>query len=171
MSDRTELLMYARRLHNALRSIIDDGDGRTDEHWINVEKPIFEHYVCSMYLSGVLSYLEDKYGQRPWNLDGESYSNFNQYIENSGIKSFQLLELSSSKIEALVCIRNAVMHNGGDLSKNRDINCFDKVHSENIPNIFFDGTVIKLKSSNYQDDFMEFVRQSFLAVAMHHGDG
>ncbi len=65
MSDRAKLLMFARRLHYALRHAIEDGDGRTDDEWGNVERPLFEHYSCSMYLSGVLSYLEDKYGLRP----------------------------------------------------------------------------------------------------------
>jgi len=163
--------MYARRLHNALRHAIEDGDGRTDDHWINVERPIFEHYACSMYLSGVLSYLEDKYGVRPWNEPGHSHVSFEDYIANSGVKSFKALGLSSAILDALVCIRNAVIHNGGDLSKNKDTKSLKKVTSANLPNISLNGSVVTLHSTSYQTDFMEFVRQSFLAVCMYHGDG
>ena len=163
--------MYARRLHNALRHAIEDGDGRTDDHWVNVERPIFEHYSCSMYLSGMLAYLEDKYGVRPWNNPGKNHGTFEDYVTNSGINSFQNLGLSSSTLEALVCIRNAVIHNGSDLSKNKDPNSLQKVTNENIPNISLNGPVVTLHSTSYQADFMEFVRQSFLAVCMYHGDG
>lgn len=171
MADRTELLMYARRLHNALRHAIEDGDGRADDHWINTERPVFEHYTCSMYLSGVVAYLEDKYGTRPWAAHGQNHLTFEDYVANSGVNSFQQLGLDSSKLEALVCIRNAVVHNGGDLSKNRDPQSLQKVVAANIPNISLQGSVVMLHSSSYQSDFMEFVRQSFLSVCMYHGDG
>jgi len=171
MSGRTELLMYSRRLHNAFRDAIEDGDGRTDEHWLYVERPLFEHYTCSMYLSGVMSYLEDKYGRQPWNTNGANYTTFESYIANSGIKSFQHWMLNCQKIEALVCIRNAVVHNGGDLSKNHDQNSLNKVTIAEIPFISINNSVVTLHSTDYQADFMEFVRQCFLAVCMYHGDG
>jgi len=171
VTDRTELLMYARRLHNSLRDVIEDGDGRTDDHWLNVEKPIFAHYCCSMYLAGVISYLEDKYGVKPWRKGGKDYEEFDVYIENCGIKSFQNWGVSSEKLNALVCIRNATMHNGGDLAKNDDKKCPEKVEASAIPNISLEGSTVTLLSPNYQDDFMEFVRQCFLAVCMYKGDG
>ena len=171
MSGRTELLMYARRLHNALRDVIEDGDGRTDTHWLNVERPVFAHYTCTMYLSGVMSYLEDKYGKNPWNLSGTNHSTFEDYIATSGVASFQSWALDSQKIDALVCIRNAVIHNGGDLSQNHDQHSLSKVTAANIPFITINNSVVKLLSTSYQDDFMEFVRQCFLAVCMYHGDG
>lgn len=171
MTDRTELLMYARRLHDALKHAIETGDGRTDDRWLNIERPIFEHYCCTMYLAGALAYLEDKYGDRPWNKPGANCGTFNDYISNSGTRSFQNANLSSSKLDALVCIRNAVIHNGGDLARNRDRNALQKVTSESIPNASLNGTIITLHSTNYPDDFMAFVRQAFLAVCMYHGDG
>ena len=58
-----------------------------------------------------------------------------------------------------------------DLSKNKDVNSLQKVINENIPNTSLNGAVITLHSSSYQADFMEFVRQSFLAVCMYYGDG
>ena len=62
MADRTQFLMYARRLHDALKHSIEDGDGRKDKEWLEIERPWFEHYACAMYLSGTLSFLEGKYG-------------------------------------------------------------------------------------------------------------
>lgn len=171
MPERTELLMYARRLHNAFRDIIEDGDGRTDNQWLKVERPIFEHYTCSMYLSGVISYLEDKYGKRPWSINGAHNTTFEHYITNSGVKSFQVRELNCQKLEALVCIRNAVVHNGGDLSKNHDQNSLNKVTTACIPYISIDDSKVTLHSTSQQADFMDFVRQCFLAVCMYHGDG
>lgn len=159
--------MYARRLHNAFRDAIEDGDGRTDEHWLNVERPVFEHYTCSMYLSGVMSYLEDNYGRNPWKLNGANHSAFENYIDNSGITSFQNWGLDSQKLDALVCIRNAVVHNGGDLSQNHDQNSLSKVTAANIPFITINNSVVKLHSTSHQDDFMEFVRQCFLSVCMY----
>jgi hypothetical protein len=171
MTDRTELLMYARRLHNVLRHAIEDGDGRTDDHWLEVEKPIFAHYSCLMYLAGVMSYLEDKYDTRPWQNSGKDFEEFKDYIANCGIDSFQRLAISSSKLEALVCIRNAVIHNSGDLTKNLDKKSHEKVLEADIPHITIAEGVVTLRSPSYQVEFMEFVRQCFLAVCMYHGDG
>jgi hypothetical protein len=163
--------MYARRLHNALRDAIEDGDGRTDEHWLEVEKPIFAHYSCLMYLAGVMSYLENKYGTKPWQSAGKAFELFDEYLANCQIKSFQKWSISSVKLEALVCIRNAVIHNGGDLTKNLDKKSLEKVLNADIPNISIEEGVVTLHSPNHQDDFMEFVRQCFLAVCMYYGDG
>lgn len=171
MTARAELLMYARRLHNSLRDAIEDGDGRTDDQWLKVERPIFEHYCCSMYLAGVIAYLEDKYGFKPWQSKGKDYQTLDDYIQNCGIKSFQTWALSSSKIEALVCIRNATIHNGADLAKNRDKECLEIVKKEGIPKITINGSVVTLHSSSHEHDFMEFVRQCYLAVCMYKGDG
>ncbi len=54
--------------------------------------------------------------------------------------------LDCQKIEALVCIRNAVVHNDGDLSKNHDQNSLNKVISANYNydprKCLFDGTIV-----------------------------
>ena len=171
MKDRSEFLIFGRALHNALRHSIEDGDGRKDEEWISNLKPHFEHYSCVMYLSGFIAYLEDKYCVRPWEKPGNKYSDFDDYIANCKIKSFNTIGVSKDLLDALVCIRNAVIHNGGDLSKNRDKNSYSKVISQKIPNISLKGPVIKLHSSDYSNDFMEIVRQCCLAVAMYNGDG
>ncbi len=43
MAKRSEFLMFGRRLHNALKNAIEDGDGKTDETWVKEERPLFEH--------------------------------------------------------------------------------------------------------------------------------
>ena len=171
MSKSREILIYGRRLHNAMKNAIEDGDGRVDDVWLKQERPAFEHYTCSMYLTGCLSYLEDKFGIKPWNKEGDISKEFNAYIQSSNVKSFIKLNISKSSCEALVCIRNSVVHNGGDLAKNTDKNSFMKVNDINIPNIKLDGTKITLLSTSYQSDFMEYVRQHLLAVSMYHGQG
>ena len=50
MTERSEFLMFGRKIHYALRHAIEDGDGRTDDKWLQVERPLFEHGMCSMYL-------------------------------------------------------------------------------------------------------------------------
>jgi hypothetical protein len=87
------------------------------------------------------------------------------------VKSFQIWALSSSKIEALVCIRDATTHNGGDLAKNRDEESLGKVQSADIPNINLNGFLVTLHPSRHDEDFMEFVRQCYLAVCMYKDDG
>jgi len=173
MSDRTEFLIYARRLHNALRHSIEDGDGRTDDHWKNVERSLFEHYTCGMYLAGSLAFLEGRYGEKPWNGVGPNqvdFDTFLQQLEGAVKERFEKARISKSGIEALVCIRNAVTHNYNDLSKNKDKNCLSKVREAAIPGVTLNGTIVKL-SSNNKIDFMEYVRKALVAVSMFHGDG
>jgi hypothetical protein len=100
------------------------------------------------YLSGVIAYLEDKYGLKPWQSGGKDYETFDEYIEKCGVKSFQIWALSSSKIEALVCIRDATTHNGGDLAKSRDEEILGKVQSADIPNINLNVSANKPASSH-----------------------
>lgn len=169
MGDRTEFLILGRAMHNALRKAIDEEDWPHER--ISEIRPFFEHYSCVMYLSGTLTYLEDKYGTRPWNKTGSDFKNFDDYVYSCKIKSFKIKGVSTGLLEALVCIRNAVIHNGSDLSKNRDTDSYAKVLEQNIPNITLNGTIVKLNSSDYSNDFMETIRQCYLAVAMYHGDG
>lgn len=63
MTDRTAFLQFARRIHNALTHAIRDGDGRTDDKWLLIEKPRFAHHASAIYLNGALGYA---YGSRAW---------------------------------------------------------------------------------------------------------
>lgn len=73
-------------------------------------------------------------------------------------------------IEALICIRNAVIHNNNDLSKNKATASLSKVSAAAIPGVVLNGSIVKLVS-NRSVDFMSYVRLSFVAVAQFHGDG
>ena len=163
-------MIFGRRLHNALRKVIEDGDGRTDDQWLKTERPRFEHYACGMYLSGVLAYLEDKYGVRPWNSPGSTLPDFTAYSAAESNERLRSEGISIQSLEALVCIRNAVIHNGGDLSKNNDTDSESTVRDASIPGVVLTGTIVQLVS-NRKVDFMEHVRLSLIAVARYYGEG
>lgn len=81
MKIKKEFLMLARRLHNALRHAIEDGDGRTDDAWVKDERPHFEHYACGIYLNGCLVFLEGKFGTSSWNRIGKTCADFDAFIK------------------------------------------------------------------------------------------
>lgn len=172
MSERSEFLIFGRRLHNALRHAIEDGDGRSDSEWMLKERPLFEHYSCAMYLTGCLAYLEGKYGKNPWAVSKVTHTDFNEFIHQLSVKKpkFKQMKVSEEGLEALVCIRNAIVHNRGDLSLNRETGSLEKVQAASIQSVSLKGPLVTL-ISNRSMDFMEFVRMSFLAVSMYHGDG
>ena len=167
MSDRTHFLMFGRRFHNTFRSAIENGDGRANEILIE-ERPIFEHYACGMYLSGCLSYLENTYGHNSWK--STDNGTFDTFIANHQKNNFSNFGICEDGIDALICIRNAFIHNNGDLSLNRDINSLSKVISANIIGVKLAGDIVTL-FSNRDEDFMEYVRLSLVAVAQFNGDG
>ena len=170
MTDRSNFLIYARRIHNALRHAIEDGDGREDAKWIVDERPLFEHAACGMYLIGCLAYLEGKYGKKSWDSSSVSQLGFDSYVVDLTRKNIYNAGVSKNGLDALVCIRDALTHNENDLSKNRNSASFGIVSSAAIPGVALSGTVAAL-SSNDKTDFMSYVRLSLVAVAMYHGDG
>lgn len=162
--------MFGRRLHNAFKHAISDGDGRTDDEWLYVEKPVFAHNICSMYLTGCLAFLEDKYGERPWNEPANGQPDLAAFIENlPEHPKANLSKVTKDTLDALVCIRNAVVHNENDLSENRDTESVKKVTDASLPGVTLQGSMVTLLSEN-TTDFMEFVRKSFVAVSMYYGD-
>ena len=164
--------MFGRRFHNLFRNNIENGDGR-DEETLKKERPVFEHYACGMFLSGCLSYLENTYGQSPWRNNQNSKVDFDTFLLHLPEKqkrNFAKQGVSESGMEALVCIRNAFIHNNSDLNQNRDTNSLSKITSENLPGVTMHKGVVTLGSSN-TEDFMEYVRLSLVAVAIFYGDG
>ncbi len=172
MIDRKPFLMFGRRFHDVFRGVIENGDGRDPNVWAQ-ERGIFEHYSSGMYLSGCLAYLEGVYGRAPWN-QKPSGDNFDTFLSNHPVKhqreNFKKAGISSAGLNALVCIRNAYIHNASDLSKNDDKDSLRKVTSAALPGVTISGTVVQL-TSNRTEDFMKFVRLSLVAVAQFHGDG
>lgn len=173
MTDRSKFRVFARRLHYGLRRAIEDGDGRVDSEWVHVERPHFEHYTCGMYLIGSLAYLEGKYGETSWTRPSSMYADIDDFIANLSDpirRKFRSFGVSRAGLDALVCIRNAITHNENDLSGNRDRSSVHKVRNASIVGVTLNGSVVTL-SSNRTADFMEYVRKSFVAVSMYHGDG
>lgn len=172
MTDRIPFLMYGRRFHNLFRQNIESDDGRGEEVLLK-ERPIFEHYSCGMFLSGCLSYLDNTYGQSSWKNNSNCAIDFDTFLlklPEKQKRNFARQDISESGIEALVCIRNAFIHNNSDLTKNRDKDSLLKVSSVKIPGITLDGGVFTLTSNN-TEDFMEYVRLSLVGVAIYYGDG
>jgi hypothetical protein len=153
-----------------IRSTIENGDGSDPVKWA-AERPVFEHYACGMYLSGCLSYLESTYGKAPWK--SSTTRTFDQFISSRPAKqlsNYSRLGISENGIEALVCIRNAFVHNNSDLALNKDKSSLTKVARAALPGIHINGSTFEL-SSNNKEDFMAYVRLALVAVAQFHGDG
>ena len=167
MTDRTAFLMFGRRFHNNFVSVIKNGLGGDEVQW-NQERPIFEHYACVMYVSGCLAYLESTYGRAAWNANQNS-EDFDTFLSNRpepAKTNFSNKNICKSGLEALVCIRNAVIHNNNDLSQNNDRNSLNKVTSAAIPGVSLNGSIVTLS-----EEFMSYVRLSLVAVAQFYGDG
>ena len=165
MAKRSEFLVLARRLHDAFRHAVTDGDGHTDETWITSEKPLFDHYACGMYLAGTLAFIGGRYGKSAW--AGKLDSFVGGRPENQR-KNYQKAKVSEATCDALVCIRNAVTHNDADLSKNDDKSSLSKVAAASIPGVSLAGSIVSL-SSEPPEDFMNTVRLVFVAVSNLNG--
>ncbi|MBK9237128.1 MAG: hypothetical protein IPO19_14470 [Rhodoferax sp.] len=130
----------------------------------------YEHYACGMYLAGTLAFLEGRYGSKPWKASGRGIS-LDEFLAERDDKRKEPLQIAGvcvAGLDALVCIRNAVTHNDGDLSKNIDSQSLSKVSAAALPGVQIVGNSVRL-SSGYSVDFMKYVRESFVAVSMLHG--
>ena len=168
MPTRSEVLTLGRRLHNALRHAVEDSENYRSGA---VARADFEHYACSMYLAGTLAFLEGKYGTQPWKASASRLS-LNAFLAEPGDKRREGLQkagVSEAGLRALVCIRNAVVHNDGDLSKNTDKRSEATVQAAKLPGVTISGSMVHLASCP-DTDFMEYVRKAFVAVSMQHGD-
>lgn len=171
MANRKEFLIHARRLHNALRQAIEDLDVSPDD--LLAERPLFEHFASGIYLAGCLAFLEGKHGTQPWLPKSPSKETFDQFLlklAKEPASAFSAAGISQRGVQALVCLRNALTHNDGDLAKNKDKSCLAKVTAADLLGVSICGSVITL-SSNANIDFMEYVRKSCVAISMFHGDG
>ena len=167
MPDRAEFLFYGRRLHNVLRTAINTG-GDGSAHWEQNPK-LCEHHACASYLISGLAYLEGIYGTKSWHNAGAKHNDFDAFIAASARLSNR--NISKAGLDALVCIRNSLTHNGGDLSKNTDTSSLAKVSAANIEGVLLNGPMVTLESDGKSIDFMNYPRVSVVAVAQYNGDG
>ena len=165
MPTNSQILTLGRKLHNALRSAIEDPD-----HYESgkIQREDFEHYACGMYLAGSLAFIEGKYGHKSWEATSACMSLDAHLANFDATHRYHVCRISESGLAALVCIRNAIIHNDGDLSKNTDKHALNKVAHAHIPGVTISGSNVRLRSTS-TEDFMEYVRLSFLAISSQQG--
>ncbi len=169
--DDNEILTHGRRLHNALRDAIEDGDGLKGEaRWENVERPAFEHHACGMYLVSTLAFLEGQLGDKCWNNNRSEFNSLKLFTDACPRARYKELGITSSRLDALHEIRNAIVHNSGDVRKNNKKNAEQMIVEAAIQGVNFDtGSGLLTLVSNDNVDFMEWVRVAFLCVTEYHG--
>ena len=177
MKASIDVLTHARRIVTALENMYRDGDGMLDSKW-DLEKGDFGHVGSVIYLSGIMAYLEGKYGTFCWNQshNGLNLDTFIQYnaADDAGLRTqkanFRNAGVSISAFNALQCIRNATLHNNGDLALNRDQSCVSQVSAISLPGVILNGSHVTLEMSGEGSDFITFVKMSFLAISKFFGD-
>ncbi len=168
MHDRKKILVHTRRISNLIERAIRDGPDGSLEGKFADEHPIFVHTILGFYLAGNLGYLESEDGSYSWNRNGTTENDFDVFASNFPAHpkdSFASKNISKNNLKALSHIRNAVIHNNGDLSLNHSANSLSEVQNANLPGVILNGSVVTLES-----EFLEFVRLSTLAVRFYHGD-
>ena len=168
MSDRTKLLTHFRRISCVISQAITQGPEGTLDGKFQAEHPTFVHYILAFYLAGCLAYAEGEDGPYSWNRPSQGYSDFDAFASANPPpphKCFASCGITTSALNALACIRNAVVHNDGDLGRNRDSSCVDMVVAANIPGVALSGSNVTLEA-----EFLEFVRVASLAVRMYYGE-
>lgn len=133
-----------------------------------VEHPIFIHHACSFYLAGCLAYLEGEDGSYSWNIPSASNPDFDSLVASYPAPPkppFGARGINKAAMDALACIRNAVTHHDGDLSKNINKQSVAIVTAAHLPGATLLGSVVNLEAS-----FLEFVRVATLAVRNYHGE-
>jgi len=168
MPDRTKLLIHVRRLSGLLESAFRNGPDGTLEGKYGAEHPAFIHHSCTFYLAGCLAFLEGDYGPYSWNRPSASNPDFDNFVANYPAHpktSFGVRGINKASMNALACIRNAVIHHAGDLAKNTDQQSVAIVTAANIPGVTLVGTVVGLEAP-----FLEFVRLATLGVRNYYGE-
>ncbi|MEJ1404381.1 MAG: hypothetical protein RPU73_11015 [Candidatus Sedimenticola sp. (ex Thyasira tokunagai)] len=133
-----------------------------------LEHPVFIHHSVGFYLIGCFAYLEGEDGTCSWKQPSQNNSDFDTFASSNppSKTSFSTRGITTESLNALVCIRNAIAHNDGDLSKNNDRSSLSKVTTANLP-----GVVINENTVTLEKELLEFIRVSALAVRQYHGDG
>ena len=123
---RSAVLTLGRRLHSVLTRAISDSDTYIGGR---VTPEDFQHYCSAMYLAATLAFIEGKHGRRAWK-SSTAHIGLNDFlILRDDKRKVTLLNanVSEAGIDALVCIRNAVVHNDADLAQNSDPRCLQRV--------------------------------------------
>ena len=168
MNDRKKLLVHIRRVSGLFESAIRNGPDGSLEGKFKEEHPTFIHHSVGFYLIGSLAYLEGEDGSYSWNRESNSQSNFDGFANDNPSppkESFSSRGITKANLDALACVRNAIAHNNGDLSKNNDKKCVSKVSNANLPGVILDGSFVTLEK-----ELLEYIRVSTIAVRNYHGE-
>lgn len=166
--DRTKLLVHLRRLGYLFEHAFRNGPDGTLEGKFAVEHPTFIHHSCGFYLAGCLAYLEGEDGAFSWNKVGAQSSDFNAFVQAYPAppkQSYASRRINKAILNALTQVRNAVVHNGDDLAKNKNPQSLALVTAANFPGISLKGSIVTLEVP-----FLDFVRVATLAVRNYHGE-
>jgi hypothetical protein len=147
---------------------MQSGPDGTLERQFGVEHPTFVDHACGFYLAGSLAYLEGEDGAYSWNMPGTTFSDFDAFLNAyppPPKDSFATRGFTKSRMNALAELRNAIVHNDGDLSKNKNSGSFTMVSSANFPGVSLNGSVVTLHAP-----FLEFVRVATYSVRTYHGE-
>lgn len=168
MADRTKLLVHLRRLSGLLERAFANGPDGTLEGKFAAEQPFFVHHSCAFYLAGCMAFLEGEDGSYSWNIPSANNPDFDSFVASypaAPKPSFGARGITKAAMDALACIRNAVVHHAGDLAKNRNQQSVAIVSGANLPGVSLVGTVVHLEAP-----FLGFVRLATLAVRNYHGE-
>lgn len=168
MTNRTKLLVHLRRLSNLLESAFRNGPDGTLEGKFAAEQPVFIHHGNAFYLAGCLALLEGEDGSYSWNIPSSSNPDFDSFVASYPAHPnipFSTRGICIAAMDALACIRNAVVHHDGDIEKNRNQQSLAIVSAANLPGVSLVGTVVHLEAP-----FLDFVRLATLAVRNYHGE-
>ncbi len=143
-TDRTKLLVHARRISRLFETAIREGPDGTLEGKYGDEHPIFIHHSLVFYLAGCMAYLENESGAKSWEISGNLITDFDVFIGTFEMDHpFRKRNISKAALNALLCIRNACVHNSDDLSRNHDRDSVNKVRSATLPG------VVLVRNRNY----------------------
>jgi len=168
VTDRTKLLVHLRRLSCLLDKAFHNGPDGMLEGDFALEKPVFIHHSCAFYLAGCLAFLEGEDGAYSWNDAGRNTTDFDTFVTiypPSPKDCYSLRRINKASMNALAEVRNAVVHNNSDLSKNRNTQSIALVTAANLPGVIVSGSVVTLEAP-----FLEFIRVATLAVRNYHGE-
>ncbi|MBM4140299.1 MAG: hypothetical protein FJ242_02230 [Nitrospira sp.] len=168
MPDRTKLLVHLRRLSGLFENAFRNGPDGTLEGKFASEHPVFIHYGCAFYLAGCLAFLEGEDEAYSWNNPGTNSPDFDTFVDSYPAKpkdSYGSRGINKANMNVLAEVRNAVVHNDGDLAKNRNKQSMAMVVAANLPGVILSGSEITLEAP-----FLEFVRVAMLAVRNYHGE-
>ena len=160
--------VHLRRISSIFEHAFSYGPDGSLNGKFAVEHPTFIHYGCAFYLAGCLAYLAGEDGECSWDKVGAKGSDFDRFVltyPEPPKRNYASRNINKSTLKALVELRNAVVHNGGNLAKNYNPHSLDMVAAANIPGVSLERSFVTLEAP-----FLDFVRLATLAARNYHGE-